>query len=242
MTQILASDALLDALPQRTLDRTFRVPLEPDSGVIASEYVQGIAVSDYTVLRFLTHNVELHAILLEVINDECVTLIEHQLKAVDSQKFAVFCLGQHQLVTSTPGLVRKGMPLFQKSAYKFFAGCLIKDCLGNTPSVKPTLLEHTNCPFAPSSLRKWEEVHDDLEWSPVVDADSTVAFLWFDDGNSEELVAKRNSIDEELSVLGRRVLLLVPYSHDPILLGCHDIAEGASKVKLCLLFLVQTVE
>lgn len=108
--------------------------------------------------------------------------------------------------------------------------------------MKPTLLKHVNCSFAPSSLRKWDEVHDDLEWSPVVDADSTVAFLWSDDGNSEELVAKRDSTDEELSVLGRRVLLLVLYSHDPIPLGSQEIAEGASKVKLCLLFLVQTFE
>ena len=79
VNQILASDALLEALPQRTIDLTFILPLEPDSGVIASEHVQGIAVSENTVFRFLAHKVELHAILLEVFNDQCVTLVVNQL-------------------------------------------------------------------------------------------------------------------------------------------------------------------
>ena len=95
-----------------------------------------------------------------------------------------------------------------------------------------------------SNLSRREEVLDNLEWSPVVDTELCVkvTLCWSQDGNSEELVAKCDSLDEDLGEPGRRIFLLILYSHDVILLPCHDIAKGTSKVKLCLFFLVQTFE
>ena len=103
--QILASNAFLDALPQRAFNLTFSLTFKLDRGVIASEHIQGIAIGDYTVLRLLTHQVKFHAILLEIFDDECITLVEYQLEAVGAQEFAIFCLAQQQLVTVTLGRI-----------------------------------------------------------------------------------------------------------------------------------------
>lgn len=176
--------------------------------VVSFKHVHCIAIRENIVFGVLAEQVELHAILFQVFDDERIAIVEGQLKSVNANQFQVVGQVQHKFVVFAL-LTLRGQLVLVEQTIELSRIFLVEMSLGNAPRVNSLLLKLLHVNAALLRERAWKVVLDNLERSSVVDGHALVHCVEaLDDRDCEELVADGDPANEDFAVARQFILSL----------------------------------